>query len=99
MQSVALVQQSKSIPSTSMEWILLVINGVLVLAFPFSLLNVSAVMIPAPEVNLITLIETVLGPVWVYLGGYEAPPASAVYGGTALIVALILHRYVFPVLQ
>ena len=38
--------------------------------------------------------ETVLGPVWVWLGGYEAPPLFAVYGGIMLIVALGTHSIV-----
>ncbi len=33
------------------------------------------------------------GPVWVYLGGYESPPVSAIYGGILLIGALAVHRY------
>lgn len=77
-----------------MDWLYLLINGILVLAISFSLLNFGPSMISAPEVSLYTLIETVLGPVWVYLGGYEAPPSTAVYGGSALIAALAIHSIV-----
>lgn len=72
----------------------LLINGILVLGVSLSLLNIGPSMISAPEVSLYTLIETVLGPVWVYLGGYEAPPSAAVYGGTALILALAIHSFI-----
>jgi hypothetical protein len=30
---------------------------------------------------------------WTWLGGYEAPPVFAVYGGVALIFALAVHSY------
>ncbi len=70
-------------------------NGVLVLGLSNILLNIGPTLISAPEVSLIFLLETILGPVWVYLGGYEAPPSSAVYGGGVLILTLIAHRYEF----
>jgi len=50
-------------------------------------------MISAPEVSLMTLMETVLGPIWVWLGGFEAPTEFAIYGGIALALALVTHRY------
>jgi len=66
----------------------LVVNGILVLGCSFCLLSVGPLYIPAAEVSLMFLVETVLGPVWVYLAGYEAPPAFTVYGGIAMILAL-----------
>ncbi|RYY78403.1 hypothetical protein EON63_17770 [archaeon] len=39
--------------------------------------------------------ETALGPLWVYLGGFEAPSVYAVGGGAALLVSLAVHRYVY----
>lgn len=75
-----------------MDWLYLFINGVLVLSISFSLWTIGPSLISAPEVSLYTLIETILGPVWVWLGGYEAPPAMSVYGGIALTVALTIHR-------
>ena len=35
-----------------------------------------------------------MGPVWVWLGGYEAPPKLTAYGGAILVLALIVHGYV-----
>lgn len=77
-----------------MEWLYLLIDGVFVLALSFSLLNICPTMISATEVSLMMLIETVLGPVLVYAAGYEAPPNTAVYGGSALAFALIVHSYI-----
>jgi hypothetical protein len=45
------------------------INGILVLPLAFTFLTIGPNYITAPEVSLYTEIETILGPVWVYLGG------------------------------
>lgn len=91
---MSLIVDSDQVVTQNIDWLYIVINGTLVLALAFSLLNICPTMISAPEVSLITLIETVLGPVWVYLGGYESPPITAVYGGCALIAALAIHSVV-----
>jgi drug/metabolite transporter (DMT)-like permease len=87
------VEPAQIVPS-SMDWFLLFANGVLVLGLSNMLLNIGPTLISAPEVSLIFLLETLLGPVWVYLGGYEAPPSTSVYGGAVLIVTLIAHSVV-----
>lgn len=88
-----IVEQNQSVTS-GMDWLYLLIDGIFVLALSFSLLNICPTMISATEVSLMMLIETVLGPVLVYAAGYEAPPATAVYGGSALAFALIVHSYI-----
>jgi drug/metabolite transporter (DMT)-like permease len=80
------------IAPSNFEWAMLTINGAIVLPIAFVLLTIGPSLISAPEVSLFSLIETVLGPVWVWLGGYEPPPLTAVYGGALLITALIVHR-------
>ena len=77
------------------DFVYIWLQGVGVLAVGFTLLTIAPTYIPAPEVSLYTLIETVLGPVWVYLGGYEAPSVFAVAGGAILLVALAVHRYYY----
>jgi hypothetical protein len=57
-------------------------------------LTIGSGLITSPEVSLYTLFETVLGPLWVWLGGYEHPSLYAFCGGAALIIALAVHRYV-----
>ena len=58
----------------------------------FGLLVIGPSYLPANEVSLFFLIETILGPVLVYLGGYEAPPKFTLYGGICLIFALAMNR-------
>lgn len=76
----------------SMDWLFLVIMGVIELPISFSLLSYGPGLIPAPEVSLYFLFETVLGPLWVWLGGYEAPPIYSIYGGAMMITAMAAHR-------
>lgn len=92
--AVSLILNPDQAVTNDIDWLYIVINGGVVLVLAFSLLNIGPTMISAPEVSLITLIETVLGPVWVYLGGYESPPITAVYGGCALVAALAIHSIV-----
>lgn len=74
------------------DFIYIALQGVGVLAIGFMLLTFAPMYIPAPEVSLYTLIETVLGPVWVFLGGYESPTIYAIVGGILLLGALAVHR-------
>ena len=45
----------------------------------------------APEVALILLLETVLGPVWVWLVIHEAPSPWALMGGAIVVITLFVH--------
>jgi drug/metabolite transporter (DMT)-like permease len=72
---------------------LLLIDGILVLGVSFCLLSIGPLYIPAPEVSLMFLVETLLGPVWVWLAGFERPPEYTVYGGAAMILALATNSF------
>ncbi len=69
----------------------LAISGLLVLPLGFGLLAVAPRFIPGPEVALIALLETVLGPflIWIALG--EVPVPAAVVGGALVIGALAFN--------
>jgi drug/metabolite transporter (DMT)-like permease len=54
----------------------------------FMLLTVGARLIPAAQVGLITLLETVLGPVWVWLALDERPGTLTLVGGAVVIAAI-----------
>jgi drug/metabolite transporter (DMT)-like permease len=71
----------------------LLIDGVLVLGVSFCLLSIGPLYIPAPEVSLMFLVETLLGPVWVWLAGFERPPEYTVYGGAAMILSLATNSF------
>ena len=65
----------------------LFVLGGLGLAF----LTMGARLIPAAEVALITLLEVVLGPVWVWIALSERPSTATLVGGVIVIAAVVLQ--------
>jgi drug/metabolite transporter (DMT)-like permease len=57
----------------------------------FVLLTAGARLIPAAQVGLITLLEVVLGPVWVWLALDERPSTLTLVGGAIVIVAIVIQ--------
>ena len=62
----------------------------------FVLLTVGARLISAAQVGLITLLEIVLGPVWVWLALDERPSTLTLVGGAIVIVAIVLQTRATP---
>ena len=54
-------------------------------------LTIGARLIPAAEVALITLLEVVLGPLWVWIALSEQPSTATLAGGAVVIVAVVLQ--------
>jgi drug/metabolite transporter (DMT)-like permease len=57
----------------------------------FALLTVGARLIPAAQVGLITLLEVVLGPLWVWLALDERPSTATLIGGGIVIFAIVIQ--------
>ncbi len=62
-------------------------------AIAFVLLGVGAKRIPSSEVTLLMLLETIIGPMWVWLIINEEPSANALIGGVIVISTLVLHSF------
>lgn len=62
----------------------------------FALLTVGARLIPAAQVGLITLLEVVLGPLWVWLALDERPSALTLVGGAIVIAAIAFQTVAAP---
>ena len=56
-----------------------------------ALLTMGARLIPAAQVALITLLEVVLGPFWVWLAYDERPETATLIGGAVVIVAIVVQ--------
>ena len=65
----------------------------------FALLTVGARLIPAAQVGLITLLEVVLGPVWVWLALDERPTTLTLVGGAIVILAIVIQTRGVPPTQ
>ena len=70
---------------------LLAAIGLIVLPVPLTVMTVAPKLIPPAEVSLIMLLETFLGPFWVWLVLGERPGIHTVLGGGILIATLVLH--------
>jgi drug/metabolite transporter (DMT)-like permease len=54
-------------------------------------LTIGARLIPAAQVALITLLEVVLGPLWVWLAIDERPSTTTLIGGAIVILAVVIQ--------
>lgn len=70
---------------------LLALFGIGQFAVGFLLFTAGARLIPAAETSLIGMIETVLGPLWVWLALGENPGLASLVGGTLIVGALLTH--------
>jgi drug/metabolite transporter (DMT)-like permease len=60
------------------------------------LLTIGARLIPAAQVGLITLLEVVLGPVWVWIALGEQPDNATLVGGAIVIAAIVIQTVGAP---
>jgi len=66
---------------------------ILCVAIPFVLVTIAPRFITAAEVNLFFLLETIIGPVWVWLIIKEQPSLETIQGGLVIITAIAIHSY------
>jgi drug/metabolite transporter (DMT)-like permease len=60
-------------------------------ALGFLLFTAGARLIPAAETSVITMLEVVLGPLWVWLALGENPGAASLIGGALILGALLVR--------
>jgi len=66
---------------------------VMCVAIPFVLVTIAPRFIPAEEVNLFFLLETIIGPIWVWLIIKEQPSIEALQGGLVIITTIAIHSF------
>jgi drug/metabolite transporter (DMT)-like permease len=62
-------------------------------AIPFVLVTIAPRFIPAEEVNLFFLLETIIGPFWVWMVIKEQPSIETIQGGTVIILTIAIHSF------
>lgn len=80
-----------SLPAAAYGW--LAVMGLVQMPVASVLLMTATRYLPAPEVSLFLLIETVLGPLWVWLALGEEPPALTLLGGAVILGAIAVHSW------
>jgi drug/metabolite transporter (DMT)-like permease len=71
---------------------LLAFLGITQLGLPCMLLVIAARTLLAPEIALLSLLEVVLGPLWVWLLVGEEPGRATLVGGSVVLAALVLNE-------
>lgn len=78
-----------SLPFVSYGWLMLA--GLVQMPAASLLMAASTRYLPAAEVSLFLLLETILAPIWVWWVIGELPPEATLAGGVLILVTLILH--------
>ena len=64
---------------------------VMCVAIPFVLVTIAPRFITAAEVNLFFLLETIIGPIWVWIIIKEQPSTQTILGGIVIIITIAIH--------
>ena len=75
------------------DLIIIPLMCVMCVAIPFVLVTIAPRFIPAEEVNLFFLLETIIGPIWVWLIIKEQPSIEALQGGLVIITTIAIHSF------
>lgn len=82
-----------STPLTSDQLLWLTLGGAIMLPLALTMLTQAPRYLPVPEVAMISLLEAILGPFWVWLVVNENPGINTLIGGSIVIVVLFMHSY------
>ena len=87
----ALAAGAQPMNIASPDMLLLLLLGGVVLPVSFTLITLGPRYLPAPEVSLILLVETILGPIWVWLVLKEVPHTTTLIAGALIVGTLVIH--------
>ncbi len=73
--------------------LLAIVLGLLLTPLAYSLVTIGPRYLSSAEVSLTMLLETALGPLWVWLVLSEQPPFTALVGGAIIVLAVIVASY------
>ena len=75
------------------DLIIIPVMCVMCVAIPFVLVTLAPRYITAAEVNLFFLLETILGPLWVWMVIKEQPSFETILGGSVIVVTIAIHSF------
>ena len=83
----------ESFALTENDLIIVPLMCILCVAIPFVLVTIAPRFIPAAEVNLFFLLETIVGPIWVWLIIKEQPSFETILGGAVIVATIAFHSF------
>jgi len=78
------------------DWAILAALGVGQMGLGLAFLTIGARLIPPAQVAIISLLEVVLGPLWVWLAYDERPSAATLAGGAIVVAAVVVQAVGLP---
>jgi drug/metabolite transporter (DMT)-like permease len=88
---LTLVGAAAPLSPSGQDWLVLALLGFVVVPIAFGLITIGPRYITAPEVGLLMLLETILGPIWVWLALGERASDIALSGGALVIATLLVY--------
>lgn len=81
--------QSFTVDTTSMY--ILLIAGLLISPFSRIFVLIGTKTLPASEISLLTILETILAPIWAWIFLSEVPIMNTIFGGLIILATLIIN--------
>mgnify|MGYP001307116573 CR=1 FL=1 len=75
------------------DTIIIPLMCIMCVAIPFVLVTLAPRYITAAEVNLFFLLETILGPLWVWIVIKEQPSFETILGGSIIVLTIATHSF------
>lgn len=84
---------------STIDFLMVSYLGIFQIGLPYIIFSLALKKVYAIEASLLSMIEPVLNPVWVYLGYGESPSMFAIIGGIIIIIvtslrALVLDKFI-----
>ena len=93
MVAIFAVSFVESFALVELDLIIVPLMCVMCVALPFVLVTIAPRFISAAEVNLFFLLETIIGPIWVWLFINEQPTLETIQGGSNIILTIAIHSF------
>ena len=84
----------QSIILEGIDLYLIIIMGIFLVTLPLTFLTLAPRYIPAHEVQLFFILETALGPLWVWLVIHEEPTIKTIIGGVLIVLTIFVHTFI-----
>jgi len=89
--AIAVFPLAQPLSITQQDMGFLLIMGVYVVPLGTALMFIGPRYVPASEVGLMLLLESVLGPIWVWLALDEFPATTTLIGGGIILTTLVMN--------
>ena len=78
---------------SSYDFSIMIVMGALAIGLGITLVTLAAPIIPSAEVSILVLLESVLGPLWVWILLEEVPSRGELIGGGIILSSVFLMSY------